>query len=56
MLHVPYNERRAQLEQLFTDRGLNALWTLRPEMTDVATVQEWLTSWTQVRCPASKVW
>ncbi|MGY1583182.1 hypothetical protein [Streptomyces sp. MN13] len=55
-MHVPYNERRAQLEQLFTDRGLNALWMLCPETTDVATVQEWLTSWTQVRCPASKVW
>ncbi|MFJ8650177.1 AAA-associated domain-containing protein [Streptomyces sp. NPDC093546] len=31
--HVPYGERRAQLEQLFTDRGLSAPWTLCSEMT-----------------------
>ncbi|MFF8696774.1 hypothetical protein ACF08W_31630 [Streptomyces sp. NPDC015144] len=48
LLHVPYGERRARLEQLFTDRGLSAPWTLCPETTDVATAQEWLTSWTQV--------
>ncbi|MGI5484871.1 hypothetical protein [Streptomyces lavendofoliae] len=48
LLHVPYGERRARLEQLFTDRGLSALWTLCPETTEVATAQEWLTSWTQV--------
>jgi ATP-dependent DNA ligase len=29
LLHVPYGERRAQLEQLFTDHGLHAPWTLR---------------------------
>ncbi|MER5748162.1 ATP-dependent DNA ligase [Streptomyces sp. NPDC002225] len=48
LLHVPYGERRARLEQLFTDRGLSAPWTLCPETSDVATAQEWLTSWTQV--------
>jgi ATP-dependent DNA ligase len=48
LLHVPYGERRAQLEQLFIDRGLHAPWTLCPETTDLATAQEWLTSWTQV--------
>ncbi|MFD3570466.1 hypothetical protein [Streptomyces sp. NPDC058667] len=48
LLHVPYGERRAQLEQLFTDHGLSAPWTLCPETTDVATAGEWPTSWTQV--------
>ncbi|MFF3505679.1 ATP-dependent DNA ligase [Streptomyces sp. NPDC003247] len=48
LLHVPYGERRARLEQLFIDCGLSAPWTLCPETTDVATAQEWLTSWTQV--------
>ncbi|OII61426.1 hypothetical protein BJP40_05475 [Streptomyces sp. CC53] len=48
LLHVPYDERRAQLEQMFTDRGLDAPWTLCPETTDPATAGEWLTSWTQV--------
>ncbi|MEU3953602.1 ATP-dependent DNA ligase [Streptomyces achromogenes] len=48
LLRVPYGERRAQLEQLFTDRALSVPWTLCPETTDVATAQEWLTSWTRV--------
>lgn len=48
LLHVPYGERRARLEQLCTDRGLSAPWTLCPETTDPATAKEWLTSWTQV--------
>ncbi|MGW2492761.1 ATP-dependent DNA ligase [Streptomyces sp. NPDC001606] len=48
LLHVPYGERRAQLEQLFTEHGLSAPWTLCPQTTDPATAQEWLTSWTQV--------
>jgi ATP-dependent DNA ligase len=48
LLHVPYGERRAKLEQLFTDRRLSAPWTLCPETDDVATAREWLTSWTQV--------
>ncbi|AJP00204.1 hypothetical protein TU94_00135 [Streptomyces cyaneogriseus subsp. noncyanogenus] len=48
LLHVPYGERRARLERLFTDRGLTAPWTLCPETTDPAMATEWLTSWTQV--------
>jgi ATP-dependent DNA ligase len=48
LLHVPYGERRARLEQLFTDRSLSAPWTLCPETTEVATAHEWLTSRTQV--------
>ncbi|MFJ3164367.1 ATP-dependent DNA ligase [Streptomyces kanasensis] len=47
LLHVPYDERRAQLEQLFTDRSLGAPWTLCPETTEVAAAKEWLMSWTQ---------
>ncbi|MEU9983771.1 ATP-dependent DNA ligase [Streptomyces sp. NPDC050856] len=48
LLHVPYGERRAQLEELFTERGLSAPWTLCPDTTEVVTAREWLTSWTQV--------
>lgn len=48
LLHVPYSERRVQLERLFSDRGLTAPWTLCPETTDPATAREWLTSWTRV--------
>ncbi|MET7296579.1 hypothetical protein ABZS79_31495 [Streptomyces griseoloalbus] len=48
LLQVPYGERRAQLERLFTDRELSARWTLCPKTTDVATAREWLTSWRQV--------
>ncbi|WP_318275328.1 ATP-dependent DNA ligase [Streptomyces pharetrae] len=48
LLHVPYGERRAQLEQLFTDRNMSVPWALCPETTTVATSQEWLMSWTQV--------
>lgn len=40
LLQVPYGERRAQLERLFTDRELSARWTLCPETTDVATARE----------------
>ncbi len=48
LLHVTYGERRARLERLFADHRLSAPWTLCPETTDLATAQEWLTSWTQV--------
>ncbi len=48
LLNVPYGERRARLEHLFTDHQLTAPWTLCPETTDAATAQEWLTSWTRV--------
>jgi ATP-dependent DNA ligase len=47
LLHAPDGERRAQLERLFTDRGLGAPWTLCSETAEAA-AQEWLTSWTQV--------
>lgn len=47
LLQVPYGERRAQLERLFTDRELSARW-MCPEITDVATAREWLASWRQV--------
>lgn len=40
LLHVPYGERRAHLEQLFTDHRLSAPWTLCPETTDLATAQD----------------
>ncbi|MEU3843817.1 hypothetical protein AB0E88_27745 [Streptomyces sp. NPDC028635] len=48
LLPVPYAERRARLEQLFTEHDLHAPWTLCPETDDPGTAQEWLTSWTQV--------
>ncbi|MFB9558363.1 ATP-dependent DNA ligase [Streptomyces roseoviridis] len=44
LLHLPYGERRARLEELFSDRGLGARWTLCPGTTDPATATEWLTS------------
>jgi ATP-dependent DNA ligase len=40
LLHVPYGERRAQLEQQFTDRNMSVPWALCPETTTVATSQE----------------
>ncbi|MFF9098530.1 hypothetical protein ACF1AX_36075 [Streptomyces sp. NPDC014802] len=48
LLHAPYAERRAHLEQLFTDHDLHASWARCPETDDPATGQEWLTSWTRV--------
>jgi ATP-dependent DNA ligase len=48
LLHAPYAERRARLEQLFADHDLHAPWALCPETDDPATAQEWLTSWTRV--------
>ncbi|WP_234321328.1 ATP-dependent DNA ligase [Streptomyces katrae] len=48
LLRRPYEERRALLEQLFTDRALTAPWTLCPMTTDLATAREWLESWTDV--------
>ncbi|MGW4690617.1 ATP-dependent DNA ligase [Streptomyces sp. NPDC004244] len=47
-LHRPYAERRALLEQLFTDHDLTAPWTLMPMTTDLAKAREWLESWTDV--------
>ncbi|MFF9819889.1 hypothetical protein [Streptomyces sp. NPDC014006] len=46
LLHIPYAERRARLEQLLTEHALHAPWALCPETDDPATAQEWLTSWT----------
>ncbi|MGW9075012.1 ATP-dependent DNA ligase [Streptomyces yangpuensis] len=43
-----YADRRALLENLFTDRALAAPWTLCPMTTDLAKAREWLESWTDV--------
>ncbi|MGW1769393.1 ATP-dependent DNA ligase [Streptomyces sp. NPDC002073] len=48
VMHLPYADRRALLEALFTDHGLTAPWTLCPMTTDLAKAQEWLQSWTDV--------
>ncbi|MGW7455275.1 ATP-dependent DNA ligase [Streptomyces sp. NPDC054787] len=48
LLERPYRERRALLEDLFTDHGLTAPWTLCPMTTDPAVAREWLESWTDV--------
>ncbi|MFI5987794.1 ATP-dependent DNA ligase [Streptomyces sp. NPDC051555] len=48
LLARPYKERRALLEELFTDHGLTAPWTLCPMTSDPATAQDWLGSWTDV--------
>ncbi|WP_369780044.1 ATP-dependent DNA ligase [Streptomyces sp. R33] len=48
LLTSPYKERRALLEQLFTDHALTAPWTLCPMTTDLAKAREWLQTWTDV--------
>ncbi|MEW2586988.1 ATP-dependent DNA ligase [Streptomyces virginiae] len=48
LLARPYAERRALLENLFTDRVLAAPWTLCPMPTGLAKAREWLGSWTDV--------
>ncbi|MEV4191251.1 ATP-dependent DNA ligase [Streptomyces toxytricini] len=48
LLQRPYTERRALLENLFTDHALTAPWALVPMTTDLATAREWLESWTEV--------
>ncbi|THA45662.1 hypothetical protein E6R62_35480 [Streptomyces sp. A1136] len=48
LLDLPYVERRARLEALFTDHALTAPWTLCPMTTDPAQAREWLDSWTDV--------
>ncbi|MGW7458445.1 ATP-dependent DNA ligase [Streptomyces sp. NPDC054797] len=48
LLARPYRERRALLEDLFTDHAVTAPWTLCPMTTDLATAREWLESWTDV--------
>lgn len=48
LLQLPYADRRARLENLFTERALTAPWTLCPMTTDLAKAREWLESWTDV--------
>ncbi|MEU3774331.1 hypothetical protein AB0F11_14225 [Streptomyces sp. NPDC032472] len=48
LLQRPYAERRALLEELFTDYALMPPWTLVPMTTDLAKAREWLESWTDV--------
>ncbi|MFF8271390.1 ATP-dependent DNA ligase [Streptomyces sp. NPDC016562] len=48
LLHLPYVERRARLQALFTDHALTAPWTLCPMTTDPAKAREWLEVWTDV--------
>ncbi|MFD5513596.1 hypothetical protein ACFWIB_38495 [Streptomyces sp. NPDC127051] len=48
LLRRPYAERRAQLENLFSEHALTAPWTLCPMTTDLAKAREWLESWTDV--------
>ncbi|MEW2121830.1 hypothetical protein AB0945_43315 [Streptomyces sp. NPDC005474] len=43
----PYWQRRAALEDLFTERRLTAPWALCPSTTEADTVNEWL-AWTAV--------
>ncbi|WP_240805735.1 hypothetical protein [Streptomyces sp. A1547] len=40
LLARPYAERRALLENLFTDHALTAPWTLCPQTTDLAKARE----------------
>ncbi|WP_405533821.1 ATP-dependent DNA ligase (plasmid) [Streptomyces avidinii] len=48
LLTRPYAERRALLENLFSEHALTAPWTLCPQTTDLARAREWLESWTDV--------
>ncbi|MBT2545295.1 hypothetical protein J7E99_32500 [Streptomyces sp. ISL-44] len=48
MSNCPYRERRTLFEDLLTDHGLTAPWTLCPMTTDLAKAREWLESWTHV--------
>ncbi|MFD9420885.1 hypothetical protein ACFWC9_40400 [Streptomyces goshikiensis] len=48
LLHLPYRERRARLQDLFANHALTAPWTLCPMTTDLTTAREWLESWTDV--------
>ncbi|MFD6917367.1 ATP-dependent DNA ligase [Streptomyces virginiae] len=48
LLTRPYAERRALLENLFSEHTLTTPWTLVPQTTDLATAREWLESWTDV--------
>ncbi|MER8098118.1 ATP-dependent DNA ligase [Streptomyces goshikiensis] len=48
LLHLPYRDRRARLEDLFANYALTAPWTLCPMTADLTTAREWLESWTDV--------
>ncbi|MEY2273547.1 ATP-dependent DNA ligase [Streptomyces sp. BF23-19] len=48
LLTRPYAERRALLENLFSEHALTAPWTLCPQTMDLAKAREWLESWTDV--------
>ncbi|MET7533895.1 ATP-dependent DNA ligase [Streptomyces goshikiensis] len=48
LLHLPYRDRRARLQDLFANHALTAPWTLCPMTTDLTTAREWLESWTDV--------
>ncbi|MFD9622902.1 ATP-dependent DNA ligase [Streptomyces virginiae] len=48
LLTRPYAERRALLENLFSEHVLTAPWTLCPMTTDLSKAREWLESWTHV--------
>lgn len=56
LLARPYRERRARLEDLFTDHSLTAPWTLCPMTTDLAIAREWLESWTDVSGVEGLLW
>ncbi|MEU9087947.1 hypothetical protein [Streptomyces sp. NPDC048357] len=46
LLRRPYVERRALLEDLFSEHALTAPWSLCPMTTDLAKAREWLEFWT----------
>ncbi|MER6317022.1 ATP-dependent DNA ligase [Streptomyces sp. NPDC001581] len=48
LLTRPYAERRALLENLFSEHAPTAPWTLCPMTTNLAKAREWLESWTDV--------
>ncbi|WP_234319438.1 hypothetical protein [Streptomyces sp. NRRL S-237] len=48
LLARPYAQRRALLENLFSEHALTAPWTLCPQTTDLAKAREWPESWADV--------
>ncbi|MET9694684.1 ATP-dependent DNA ligase [Streptomyces sp. NPDC006514] len=48
LLTRPYAERRALLENLFSEHAMTAPWTFCPQTTELAKAREWLESWTDV--------
>lgn len=45
LLHRPYKERRAALEDLFASHALGAPWALTPVTKDARQAQEWMRQW-----------